>query len=101
MQRLAQLGSVFHRGGGQCQHGDQAAFAVVVGPQHEHHVFQRDDDGERPEQDGQHTVDVGMGEGDVAGSEDLLDGVQHAGADIAIDHTDGAQGERCERRFGS
>src|SRR5258708_40154182 len=41
-----------------------------------------------------------LGERHMAGAEHLLDRVQHAGADIAIDHADGAQGERGQRRFG-
>ena len=93
-QRGAQPGLVPHRRGGQRQHGDQPALAAVVGPQHQHHVLQRDDGGEGPENDGQHPIHVVVREGHMAGTEDFLDGVQHAGADIAIDHADGAQGER-------
>src|SRR2546430_3366308 len=45
----------------------------------------------RPEQQRQDAVDVLLGERHMAGAEHLLDRVQHAGADIAIDHADGAQ----------
>jgi hypothetical protein len=95
-QGLAQLGLVFHRGGGQRQHGDQAAFAVVVGAQHQRHVLDGNDDGQRPEEDGQDAVDVVGGERNVPGTENFLDGIQDAGSDVAVDDTDGAQGERRE-----
>jgi hypothetical protein len=35
----------------------------------------------------------------VARAKYLFDGVQDAGADVAVDHTDGAQGEGGQRRF--
>ena len=85
--------------GGQCQHGHQTAFAVVVGPQHEHHVLDGHDHRQRPEENGHDAVHVIRGESDVAGTKDLFDGVQHTGANIAINHANGAQGERGERRF--
>ena len=96
-EHAAQLGLVFDGLGGQGQHGDEAALAVVVGAQHQHHVLQRDDDREGPEKDGEDAVDVRGRERHMAGPEHLLDGIQHAGADIAIHNTDGAQRERCER----
>jgi len=36
----------------------------------------------------------------MAGAEHFLDGIQDAGANVAIDDTDGAQGERRKGRFG-
>ena len=35
----------------------------------------------------------------MPGAEDFLDGIQNTGADIAVDDTDSAQGERCEGCF--
>ena len=96
-QHLAQLRLVLHRLRGQREHGDQPALAVVVGAQHQHHVLERDDDRQRPEEDGQHAVDVLRGERHVAAAEHLLDGVQDAGADVAIDDADGAEGQRRKR----
>ncbi|MPM97061.1 hypothetical protein SDC9_144234 [bioreactor metagenome] len=49
-QRAGQARLVLDRLRGQGQHGHQSAFAVVVGAQHQGHVFEGDDDRERPEQ---------------------------------------------------
>ncbi len=100
-QRRTQLRFVLHGLGSQGQHGDEPALAIVVRPQHEHDVLQRDDGGERPEKDGQDAIDVLGREGHVAGAEDFLDGIQHAGADVAIHDADGAEGERRKRGFGA
>jgi hypothetical protein len=67
--------------------------SIVVGPQHQRHVLDGDDDGQRPEKDGQDAVDIGGRERHMAGTKHLLDRIQHAGADVAVDHPDGAQGE--------
>ena len=95
-QHAAQLGLVLDRLRGQRQHGHQAAFAVVVGAQHQGHVFERNDDGQGPEEDGQDAHHVVGGKGHMPRAEHFLDGVQHAGADVAIDHTNGTQGERAQ-----
>jgi hypothetical protein len=68
-----QAGLVLDRLRGQRQHGDQAALAVVVGAQHQHHVLERDDDRQRPEEDGQDAVDVVGRERHMAGAKHLLD----------------------------
>jgi hypothetical protein len=99
-QALAQRGPVFHRGGSERQHGNQPAFAVVVGAQHERDVLERDDDRQRPEQDREDAVDVGVREGNVAGTKDFFDGVQHAGADVAVDHANGADDQAGGEGFG-
>ncbi|KAF5300727.1 hypothetical protein FQA39_LY19126 [Lamprigera yunnana] len=57
-QRCAQPGPVFDALRRQRQHGHRPAFAVVVGAQHQHHVFERDDEGQRPEKHRQHAIDV-------------------------------------------
>ena len=98
-QHAVQLWLVFDRLGCQRQHGHQAAFAVVVSAQHQGHIFQRNDDGQRPEEDRQDAHHVVGGKGDMSRAENFLDGVQHAGADVAIDHTNGAQGEGAQRRL--
>jgi hypothetical protein len=51
-------GAVLHRLRGQRQHRDQAAFAVVVGAQDQHHVLERHDHGQRPEHQRQDAQDV-------------------------------------------
>ena len=99
-QHPTQLGFVLDRLRGQRQHGHQPPLTVVVSPQHQQHVLERDDDGQRPEKNRQDAVDVIRGEGHVSGAEHFFDRVQHTGADVAINHADGAQRERSERRFG-
>ena len=98
-QHGAQPGLVLDRLRGQGQHCHQPTFAIVVGAQHQRDVLQRDDQRERPEQDGQHTIHIGMGERYMAGAKDFLDGVQHAGAYIAVHHSNCTQGECCQRGF--
>ena len=99
-QHLAQFRLVLHRLGCQRQHRHQAAFAVVVGAQHQQHVLDRDDDRQRPDKDRQDAVDVLRRERHMAGTEDLLDGVQDTGSDVAIDNADGAKRECWQGRFG-
>ena len=45
---VAQFRAIRHGTGGQGQHGDQAPLAVVVRAQHQHHVFKRNNEGQRP-----------------------------------------------------
>ncbi|MPM32406.1 hypothetical protein SDC9_78968 [bioreactor metagenome] len=93
-QHGAQPGFVLHRLRRQGQHGDEPAFAVVVGAQHQHNVLQRHDQRQRPEQDGQDAVDVVVGERNMARAEHLLERIQNTGADVSVDNTDRAQSER-------
>ena len=99
-QHLAQFGLVFHRLGCQRQHRHQAAFAVVVGAQHQQHVFDRDDDRQRPDKDRQDAVDILRRKRHVAGTKDLLDGIQDTGSDVAIDNADGTKRKSWQGRFG-
>ncbi|MNH12404.1 hypothetical protein D3C79_719430 [compost metagenome] len=72
---------------GQGRQGHDAAFALVVGAQHKQHVLDGDNPDQRPEhqrQNAEHAVMVGLYA--VMAGEDLLEGVQRAGTDIAIDH---------------
>ena len=77
----------------QGQQGDDAAFAVVVGAQDEQRVFDRDDQDQRPQDerdDAQHRV--GRDRAAVAGGAGrLLQRIERAGADVAIDDAEGAQ----------
>ena len=84
----------------QRQHGDQAAFAVVVSPQHQHHVLDGDDNRQGPEKDGEDAIDVLGSKRHMARTENFLDCVQDAGSDVTVDDTDGTQSERRERGFG-
>ena len=99
-QHLAQAWLVLDRLRGQRQHGHQSAFAVVVGAQHQGDVLDRDNDRQGPEENRQNAEHIGVGKWHVAGAEYLLDRIQYAGADVAINNADGAQSECSERRFG-
>ena len=95
-QPAPELGFVLDGHGGQRQHGDQPAFAVVVGAQHQCHVLDGDDDCQRPDKHRQNAVDVVGREGDVPRAENFLQRVQDAGSDVAVDDTDGANCQRGE-----
>ena len=99
-QDFAQLRPVFDRLRGQRQHGHQAALPVVVCAQHQHHVFDRHDGGEGPEKDGEDAVNVVVRERHMARAKHLFHGVQHAGADVAVNHANGTQSQGGERGFG-
>ncbi len=77
--------------------GDQRhdpALAPVVGAHHEHQVLEDHDQGERPEDQRQHTEDVGGRRlGAVPGHEALTDRVQRRRPDVAVDHAEGGQRE--------
>ncbi|MCY1436036.1 hypothetical protein D9M71_521510 [compost metagenome] len=78
------------RAPGQGGQRHDAALALVVGTQHEQYVFDRDHPDQRPEhqrQNAQHAVMVGLHA--VMAGEDFFEGVQRAGADVAINHADG------------
>ena len=72
---------------------------MVVGPQHQTHIFERDDDRQGPKEDGQNAVNVVGGEFDVARAKHFFDRIQDTGANVAVDHTDGTQSEGGQRRF--
>ena len=78
----------------QRDQGHDAALAAIVGTHDEGHVLDRDDDDQRPEEERQAAVDIGGGDRDrVIAGEDLLDRIQRAGADVAVDHPEGGQGQ--------
>ena len=82
------------RFGGQCRQGHDAAFTTVVGPQDQQHVLQRDDHHQTPKNH-RHGADQVHGiQRDLhRRAEDFLHGVQRAGADVTIHHTQSRQGE--------
>ncbi|MNJ33482.1 hypothetical protein D3C77_281680 [compost metagenome] len=72
---------------GQRGQGHDAALALVVGAQDEQHVLDRDHPDQRPEdqrQDTQHAVMVDRHP--IVAGKHLLEGIQGAGADIAVHH---------------
>ena len=71
----------------------------VVGAQDVDVVLEGDHDDERPEDQGQHPENVGRRDGHgVRPEEALANGVERAGADVAVDHAEGGQTEDGERR---
>ena len=77
--------------GDERQQRKDAPFPIVIGAHHEQDVLDRNDQRERPEDEGQHAKHVVMGRGDSVDSvEALAERVQRAGADVAIDDADGS-----------
>ncbi|MNF96004.1 hypothetical protein D3C84_787800 [compost metagenome] len=101
-QQHAQFGMPRRRPPGQCGQGHDPAFALVVGAQHEHHVLDRDDPDQRPENERknpQHPVMVDRHA--IASGKHFFEGVQRTGADIAINHPDcrDQHADRLDRRM--
>jgi hypothetical protein len=63
------------------------AFAVIVGAQYQNGVFERDDQEERPE-DQRHDAHHRIRGGRSARLDGLLQPIERAGADIAVDDTE-------------
>ncbi|MHC2522020.1 hypothetical protein ACVMHW_007902 [Bradyrhizobium diazoefficiens] len=84
----------------QGQQGDDAAFAAVVRAQDQERIFQRDDQQQRPEDQRGNPQDSVGGHCRAVGGRlgGFLQGVERAGADIAIDHPEGAHGH-CKRQW--
>ncbi len=76
-----------------------ASLAMVIGAQQDHHVFQRDDDDQRPQDQGENTQysqrrDAAFGP--ARSDNGFAQRVQRAGADVAIDDTDAAEHQGLE-----
>ena len=74
---------------------EDAAFALVVGAHHDRHVLDRDDEHQRVDDQREHAehVLVRRRHG-VRAEEALAQGVQRAGADVAVDDAERGQRER-------
>jgi hypothetical protein len=83
----------------QRQHGDDAALAVVVGPHDQDSVLGRDDDDQGPEDQRQDAQD-GLWRRRAAGLDGLLERVERAGADVAIDDAERRQRQPCRASLG-
>jgi hypothetical protein len=72
-----------------------AALALVVGAQDQCHVLEGDDDDQRPEHQREDAEHVRRRDWHrmVGVAEDFLDGIQRAGADVAIDDAERGEGE--------
>ncbi len=70
---------------GEGEERERAAFAVVIGAQDQDHVFERDDDEERPEEERDDADDFGRGDAVGAGpGERFAQGVERACPDVAV-----------------
>ncbi len=81
-------GARLGREAARCQRGEgqHAPFTLVVGTQHQQHIFERDHHHDGPEEKGDEGEDPlrsGL-QTDVAGKA-LLEGIERAGAQIAVD----------------
>ena len=77
---------------GERHERQRAALALVVGPQQDEDVLDRDDEHERPQDQRQHAEDHLAGHGGPAagrGGHRLAEGVERARADIAVDDAEG------------
>jgi hypothetical protein len=78
-------------GKGEREEGEDAAFAFVIGAEHEPKVFDRDEQDQRPKHEGENTKHIGRRGGDgVRPVEALAQGVKRTRADVTIDHAEGA-----------
>jgi hypothetical protein len=79
----------------------RAALAVVVRPQQQDHVFEGDHDDQRPQDQREHAEHDGTGHraGFSRGHHCDAERIERAGADIAIDDADAAQGHRPQARL--
>jgi hypothetical protein len=75
--------------------GQDPALAVVVGPHDEQQVLDADDDDQRPENEREDTEDVRLGDGQfmAVATERLPEGVERAGADVAVHDPERAESE--------
>jgi hypothetical protein len=85
---------------GECHERQRAALALVVGPHDEDDVLERDHNDQRPDEQGYNADHLDTRRDAVLRRvvERFLQRVERAGADIAIDHADGAEcqtGETC------
>ncbi len=90
---------------GKGHEGEDAALALVVGAQQQQHVFAGDDEDQRPEdqrQDAEDDVAAWRARRAMPGRRHhgLAEGVEGAGADVAIDDADGADEQAPEARLG-
>ena len=81
--------------GDQCGESEDATFSVVVGAHDEHQVLDRDHGDQRPQDQREDAEHVGVGDREfVAGTfEGLTQRVERAGADVAVDDAERAEGE--------
>ena len=86
------------------QQRDDAALAAVVGAHDQDGIFERDDQDQRPEDDG-HDAHSGFGRDRSRCVGGLLEPIEHAGADVAVDDAErresGSGGQQRAPRRGS
>jgi hypothetical protein len=75
--------------------GEDPALSIILGPQDEDRVFDRDDDGQRPQHERNAADDaVVIQDGSAAAKEDQIQRIERRRADIAEDDADGRDGQR-------
>ncbi|MCY1309676.1 hypothetical protein D9M70_597940 [compost metagenome] len=81
----------FHQ---QRQQRERAALPLIVGAQQKQHIFDRDDDRQRPDHQRDQADDLDIGHAVARDrAQRFAKGIERAGADIAIDDPDGAEAE--------
>ena len=82
----------------QRQQRERAAFALVVGAHRDQHIFDRDDQHQRPEDQAQHAEDVQpVDRQRMRAEEAFLHRVERRGADIAVNDADRAEHQPGQR----
>ena len=88
------------RAEGERDQRERAALAVIVGAQQDQHVFDRDDDDQRPQDHREHAEhDLARDRAGCARRDDrFAERIERARADVAVDDADAAEGQRPETR---
>ena len=87
---------------GERHQGKRAAFAVVVGAQQDDHIFDGDDEDQRPDderKDAENGLSADRRVGAAGRQHRLAQGIKRARADVAIDDADRSQCQRPEFRI--
>ena len=69
----------------QLHQGQRTALAFVIQTQHHRHILDGNHQGQQPEQQGQHSIDL-FGTGLSVGTQGHFHGVERAGSNIAVHH---------------
>ena len=84
---------------------ENAAFPAIIRAQNQDQIFDRNDENERPKDEGKHPEDVGLGgRNGVLAVKAFAQGIERARADVAIDDPEAGETEQKEaapasRRF--
>ena len=91
VQELLNLVGRHHQG----HQGQNAAFTPVIGPHNVQHIFDRNDNDQRPQDQGKHAYDIGGGQGNgIFTAKTSPQSVQGAGANVTVNNSQGCQADQ-------